>query len=455
MGLQSSKTLEAERLRLRGTIEQQIQARNLKRPTIQLDASTTYSQRASRFGSQYIWRRTEPGSLSLSASQPLLLGGRYQTAQREADLRVAQAIARVRTQELNVARQVVEAYASVERDEATADIRKLGVDVLLAQLEEMRARQAVRLVGLTEISQTEARVAAARAQEAAANARLVASYAALERLIGTRDLQHSDLPFTPFGVPGTLEEAIDLALRLNHDIKIARFNEEIARATAKSIEAEAGPRAYLQAGVTASSDAGFNGARNVEAEIGARVSIPLWNAGQGKSRIRAALAEANAARVEALDLEDQLRERVISGWSALNAARFNLAMAEEQVRAAQIAKDGTKLEQDIGQRSNIEVLNQQQEWLEAQVGLANARAEVTIITTSLLSVIGLDATGVITPDTEFDLDRLAFDPFAVRDGRPAVWERPFIGVFEILEPVDIATRRIAPKTAKTILGPEE
>jgi outer membrane protein len=453
-GLEASHALEAERLRLKALGEQQIQARNLRRPTIQFDATTALSERATRRAGSYEWNRTEPGSVTISANQPLMLGGRFEASLREADLRVAQARARLRSQELATVREIIEAYVNVRRDHEIVSVREDGVATLLRQLEGTRVRQRSGMVGITEVSQVEIRLVATRNQLLSARVRLQASWASLERLMGRTPTGLTDDTLNIPTMPTNVQEAIDLALSGSHDLKVARFTHDIARATARRIQAETAPRTSLQAELTASSDAGFNGARNVDAQIGARFSVPLWSGGQPQSRLRAALYEANAARVEAQSLEGALKEQVIVGMAALSAAQQSVELSVEQVRAAGAARTGTILEFDVGLRSTIDVLNQEQEWQEAKVALASVQAEYVTTQAGVAVLLGIDPSGMIVPDLGLPSNSQppSYDRRAT--GQPTRLERPLIGVFDALTGVDAETRSAAKLGIAVIMGPE-
>ena len=74
--LDTNASLQAERLRLSATMEQQIQARNLRRPVVQFEANTALRATAAGKPRALDLSRAEPGSLSLQLIQPLYLGGR-------------------------------------------------------------------------------------------------------------------------------------------------------------------------------------------------------------------------------------------------------------------------------------------------------------------------------------------------------------------------------------------
>jgi outer membrane protein len=463
--LEASAALKAESMRLEALNEQRIQALNLRRPTIQIEGSTSIATNAQKTGGYESWKRTEPGNVSLSLNQPLMLGGRLQASLREADLRIAQGIARIRALELSIVRETIEAYGDVVRDSDILKIRQEGVLNLGDQLLGTQARYSAGLVGLTELSQAQTRLAGAKGQEAIARARLSSSWASLERLIGRTP---SSLPEAGFGLeytkklgagfsqgPTSLIDAIELALLLSHDVKVARFNEEIARATARVSQVEYAPRASLQAGVSGTSDDRFNGARSVNADIKASIVIPIWSGGQPQSRVRAALATANAARLDSLELEQKLKERIIGAWANDAAARMNVVTAEEQVRASLVALTGAKLEQKIGVRSLLEVLNQEQEVLEAKISLAAARRDVVVNKATLLILIGIDPTQVVTSESAFDPDKIGRPLYKLPDGQPATWEKLGVLTFARLQDIDLDLTHALRSAKRFILGPEQ
>lgn len=457
LGLETSPALQADRMRLNATRELQVQANNLRRPSIQVDGSTNLRQNASLSRGVYNFGRTEPASLSIQAVQPLMLGGRYQAAVREADLRVAQSIARIRARELTVVRQVIESYATVRRDYLVAEIRDQTVISLTRQLIGAQLKRQEGLVGLTEVSQVETRLAFAQAQVAAARARLQQSWATIERLLGSRPTGLTEDELISVGIPETLTEAIETALRNNHELKTARFNEDIARAVARRVQVENAPRINLQASLEGNTDSSFNGSRSYDALIGARVVIPLWNGGQPQSRARAALAEANASRIEANGAERTLTEQVVQAWAARHAALDSMRIAKELVRAAQAAQKGTQLEFDVGLRSIIEVLNQEQELQDAQVNLITTRSNLMIAEATLATLIGMDPTGTIDSGSELEIDLVLPPPrSAIVPGRPSNWEKPLMGAFDAFEEIDRSlVRPVIQRVKVGLFGPEQ
>lgn len=439
MAIDSSFTLKAEEKRLDVTNERRIQADNMRRPNIQLEAGSglrSYGTWLKPYGEKGMyWDGTEPIDISITASQPLMLGGRYQTARREADIRYAQGIAKYKLLEQQLVRDVIIAYASVLRDYAIYNIRKDGVENLNKQLEATEARKEVGLIGLTDVAQVKTRLSAANGQMASAEARLISSWAVLQRLVGKRDLELTQDSIV-INFPENKEEAITDANRNNLELKVSRFNEDIARANADIARTENSPSVSLNASVVGSLDNGFNGSRNVDTQMNIKVVVPIWSGGRNSSQIRSNLYEAEAARYEARDIEDQLKQQVIIGWENREAANENVKYAEQQVESAKIAREGAELEQRIGARTTLDVLNQEQEVLDARINLASARYEALVAGVSLSILMGKDPTGVSKDENQIEIESRLKSAIDEKYGIPQKWEKPFISLQDILTPID-------------------
>lgn len=82
-------------------------------------------------------------------------------------------------------------------------------------------------------------------------------------------------------------------------------------------------------------------------------------------------------------------------WEQLSAARANIVSATTQVDANRLALTGVRREAQLGVRTTLDVLDAEQEYLNAQVALANAERDARSATFQLLA-----AMGVLGPDVE-------------------------------------------------------
>ena len=75
-------------------------------------------------------------------------------------------------------------------------------------------------------------------------------------------------------------------------------------------------------------------------------------------------------------------------WFGNIAAEQAIVASERQVEAAEIAYEGAQEELSVGTRTTLDVLDQEQQLLEARLGLINARRDAYVATYQLLRAMG-------------------------------------------------------------------
>ena len=82
------------------------------------------------------------------------------------------------------------------------------------------------------------------------------------------------------------------------------------------------------------------------------------------------------------------RENVIRAWRQLDSARSRVTSFEAQVSANEVALNGVRQEALVGSRTTLDVLNAEQELLNSQVSLIQARHDVQVSYYGVLAGIG-------------------------------------------------------------------
>jgi len=128
--------------------------------------------------------------------------------------------------------------------------------------------------------------------------------------------------------------------------------------------------------------------------------VPLFTGGLTNSRVRAARERETASELGVEQARRTALQNVTQAWSQLLAARANIGSTDEQVRAARIAAEGVRQEQQVGLRTTIDVLNAEQELRAAELAQISARRDEYVAAASVLSAVGrLDAANLI-PDVD-------------------------------------------------------
>lgn len=393
MAYNSNPTLQAERARVRAVDEDFVQARSAALPSLTAQASATTGDRettAYDTGSMtYVTTESDIGgdAYSITAAQNIWRGGRTKAGMDAAYAGVEAAREALRGVEQDVLLLAVQAYMDVKRDTAIVAIRLNNVAVLNKQLQAARDRFEVGEITRTDVAQAQARLAGARAELAAAQSVLTASRSAYQRVIGQSPGELEEPPELP-ALPASFDAAVDAGLDANPDIQAARAADEAARAAVRDAKGALWPTVSVAA-TAAKNDTtrGFD-PETESTTISGRVTFPLYSGGANSSRLRQAHEEASQARLQLRQAERLVREGVSNAWWMLDAARSRLASSAEQVNASEIAFEGVEEEARVGLRTTLDVLNAEQELLNARLALVSAERDEYVAGFQVLRAVG-------------------------------------------------------------------
>ncbi len=403
---QSHPRLKAERARLSEIDETYIQARAQGRFSANASGSVAYSETSatgSFFGSpsQSFSASGTPSQGQVEIIQPLYQGGRVRAlkTQSKANIFASREILRQSEQEIMLA--TATAYVDVLRDEEAARIRRNNVSVLARQSLASQTRFEVGAGSRTDVAQSESRIAAAEAGLAQADAALASSRAIYKQFVGHIPVDLQNAP--QFQLPATLAEAQLRALENNPQLLAAQFNIQAAEAGIDVAKAAGKPVVSLngtygvQRGQITSFDRGDQGA------LTAQIRVPIFSGGANKSARRQAEHAKRRLGFELKDAERNVAAQTAQLWAQLDAARRILTASEAQVGAAEIAFEGVELEQSVGTRTALDVLNAEQELLTAKLAVTDAQRSVDIASFQLLAMMGaFDAVSIRLPIEFYD-----------------------------------------------------
>ena len=406
----TNPTLTESRYRQKSTNETYVQTRGQYGPTIALNGTGTY--RYTRFRNQLgNIRETDEneGSLALSVRQPVYTGGRFrgQLAQARANVLSSEEV--LRRTEGETVRQVIEVYAGVIRDRQRLDVARENVEALREQLAERRAKRRVRDATITDVAQSDARLAAGETQYATAEANLAISRGEYLRIVGHEPGELQSLPELP-GLPATIDEAFAVADSDNANLTAARFSEQASRANIATQRGAQRPQISINASAGKIGQLSPFERRDLQTDVTAQVTItqPLFQAGAIRSRIRQAEYQNNISQAVVDGERRQALQDVVLAWNQLAASRVAVESGRRQVEAAQIAFAGMQREEQYGLRATTDVLNAEQELASAQLNLLSNRYAEYVARASLLLAMGrLDARTVNSaipardPDADF------------------------------------------------------
>jgi outer membrane protein len=421
LAYQNNPTLQAQRATQRALDESYVQARSGWRPTLTLggQAQWTESQtpilgREQDFNGDGVPDssgtpgsiRSNSGAAQLTFTQPLWTGGRVAAAVNAANADVLAGRENLRRIEAQVLVSVIQAYSDTRRDQEALRIRQENVNVLTRQLQESNARFDVGEVTRTDVAQSQARLSQAQALLQSAVAQLAITRASYATLVGQNPGELAPEPSLAFLLPTDPDEAYKVAEQFNPQLRAQQFTEQASRARVAGAKADRLPQVNAQLGVTQRGvidpfEPRDRFGRTYSATISA--SVPLFSGGLTSSRVRQAVERNNADRITVEGVRRNVLQGVTQFWSQLIAARANISSSDEQVRAARIAAEGTRQEQQVGLRTTIDVLNAEQELRQAELNAVTSRRDEYVAAANVLATMGrLEGRNLVPTVPQYD-----------------------------------------------------
>ena len=382
--------LLAARARLRSVDERQLDLLASVYPGIDFAASYGWRRFDDRSGTGFApgSSTTSPASASLTLTQLLYAGGVTRAAlmQFRSDLEAERA--NLFATEQNTLLAAVTAYADVVREQAVLELNVGNERVLELQLEATRDRFAVGELTRTDVAQAESRLSRARANKIAAEGGLTDSRANYANVVGgpLGVLRQAE---PPKDLPATLEEAIESGRKGSFEVLRARHSEDSARRGIRISAGASYPRVSLSSELSTDREQGNRRtSRSNDFSVTARVTMPLYDGGAASARTRIAAQVASQRREEHAQAVRNAVEASTEAWQLLQSTRAQIRAIAASVAAAEIALEGVRHETEVGSRTVLEVLDAEQELLDARVSLVRAQHDELVATYRLRRAAG-------------------------------------------------------------------
>jgi len=386
----TNPTLQSQRAYLRAVDENVAIAKSGYRPNVSLNGKYTDSDtdvKNSEFepdGDSY--------SYSARISQPLFSGLQTVNAVKSADSMVKAEQNNLYNVEQSVLLDASTAYLDVVQNKAIVDLQKNNEKLLKKRLDETLQRFNVGEVTRTDVSQARARYARAKADRISSEGTLEASKAVYARVIGVAPTEVK----TPDGLldkflPKTFEEALEYAKVHSYSILQAQNNFDSKEYDVKANTGALLPQVSLDGSAVRSRNYidGFDGVgERDDVEWSVNMSVPLYNGGETRARIRQSKYQKWQAQEQVLNAERQVTSNVTSAWEYMVANKAMISSIQEQVKANEIALDGVQKEEALGNRTILDVLDAYQELLNSNVEEVKARRNYNVSSLQLLQAMG-------------------------------------------------------------------
>jgi outer membrane protein len=333
-------------------------------------------------------------SLTVSASQPLY---RYQNVvlYDQAKQQVTQSDFTLAIAQQDLIIRTAGAYFDVLLAEYNVELAGQQKLAVAEQLAQAKRNFEVGTATITDTNEAQAKYDSIVATEIQAINDLDRRRTALRAIVGyfPKNLKRVGAGFDPSPPsPDTLDYWVDKAVAENMAVRFQKANLDIATLEVERAQAGHYPTLDLVASYGGqTSNGGVNiGVRSNSGAglIGVQLNVPIYTGGFVNSRVREAIALQDKARQ---DLETQRRSAITNaqdGYSGVNSAVAQVKAFEQAVASAEVALKSNILGQEVGIRTNLDVLNVQQNVFSARRDLANAYFNYLLAVLRLKSAVG-------------------------------------------------------------------
>ena len=381
--LVSDPTLAAARSNWLATQENVPQARAGLLPSVNLSALANeqdYNQTLHTDPQTKFAQRFPQAGYTVSASQPLYRAQNLIVFD-QAKQQVGQADYVLASAQQDLIVRVAQAYFNVLLAQFTIELTASQKAAVSENLAQAKRNFEVGTATITDTNDAQAKFDQIVAQEISVRNDLENALAALRAIIGRlpKDLKRFDRKFQPEPPsPNALEPWIDRAVRENLQVRIAQANLDIATLEVDRQRAGHYPTVDLVASFNqnyAGGGASTALASNFSTDyrlglVGVQLNLPIYQGGAVDSKVRQAISNQDASRqnLEAARRSAQLLAQ--TSYAGVTNGVAQVKALDQALTSAQVSYDSNKLGLEVGVRTNLDVLNQQQQVFQTRFNLA-------------------------------------------------------------------------------------
>ena len=388
---QTNPQLNADRARQRATDENVPQALAGYRPQIIASLSAGLQQVRNLLPDNSIQSASlKPWQIGVTVTQVLFNGFKTANSVRVAELQVSSGREALRNTGQGVLLDAVTAYTNVLANQSLVEAQRANVAFLRETQSITQKRLNAGDVTPTDTAQAEARLSRGLSDLNAAQVALSISQATYTQVIGNSPLQLQPAQTVDRFGPRDREDATQLAFNQHPAVMAAGYDVDVASTTIRVAESSLLPTITVQGSASKArdNDPTLSVRGTDQASVVGQLNQPIYDGGTAASQTRQAKEVASQSRMVLEQVRNQARTAAVSAWVANEGAKIAVSAAESEVRAATVALAGVQREAAGGQRTTVDVLNSQQDLIQAKARLIGAQRDRVISSYTLLSAIG-------------------------------------------------------------------
>ena len=397
----SNPIINSKRAELRSLDENVSAATSQFFPSI--EAIGSYSENTLEYG-ELDKIKTNPLTGKFLINQKIFTGGKLINDRLSAINLVAAGRQKLNDSEQSILYQAAQAYFNYLKTEQIVKLQQNNFEVLSERLEATKIQFEVGELTLTDVAQAEARLSQAQSNLADARSLLKAREADYRSIIGLNPDNLEEWN-EQLDIPLNEAEAISIALKNNPQLKYYENIERSSDYNVSSQKSMLSPQLSLRGEYIYAEDQSFLMSEDIDQyQITGQIKIPIFYGGLNWSNIRKAQEINSRDKYLIIDGKRKIRSYVKKSFAEYNASKLRISATEKQAQATEIALEGVKQEFQLGTRTTLDILDAEQEYLDARVSFVTAKNDSN---TSLFQLFYY--LGTLTPEN-LNMDIKKYDP---------------------------------------------
>jgi outer membrane protein len=370
------------------------QGRSLLMPSINLNANTTFNNQNAKYqgflspaSGDYNYNSNGYG---VTLVQPLFRQQNWQ-AYSESELQAAQAAIQLKIAEQDLILRTAQAYFDVLIAQDSVGLAEAQKTSISEQLEQAKRNFDVGSATITDTLEAQARFDLTGAQQIAAQNNLEIKRSALQQLINAmpKDLKPLGKDFKlEAPQPADMDKWVETAQSGNLQLAIAQASAEIADKEVARNRGGHYPTVDLVANYSNNSTGGVMANDTTSRSVGVQLNMPLFQGGAVNSKWREAEANRERARQELENVRRNVAQLTRQAYLGVVSGIAQVQALQQALASSVSVLDASKLGHEVGVRTNLDVLNAQQQLYSTRRDLYQAQYNYLVSELQLKAAVG-------------------------------------------------------------------
>lgn len=396
--LSQDAAFAAARAAQQGGREKKSQGLSLLMPNVNLTANSTYNDIDTQYTGGARALQYNNSGYGVSLVQPLFRQQAWMSYS-ESELQVVISEAQYKAAEHDLILRVAQSYFEVLMAQDSVQLTEAQKKAISEQLEQAKRNFEVGTSTITDTYEAQARYDLVVAQEITAQSNLEIKQRSLQQITNSASV---DLRQLGKGLsldapqPSDVEKWVENAQQHNLQVAIAAAAAELADKEVSRTMGGHLPTLDLVANYTKNSSnggtftgAGYGSADTTSKVVGVQLNLPLFQGGATQSKYREAEAGRDKARQ---DLENTRRTVAVQTRQAYLGVANGIAQVkalQQALKSSESLLEASKLGQGVGVRTNLDVLNAQQQLFSTRRDLYQAEYNYLLSRLRLKAAVGM------------------------------------------------------------------